>query len=216
MQLTVTIIAIEERRSMAERLSSQVRDALPHSNAAIFYSAVPYQSFNAIANTRRALEFAMAAHTSWHLFLEDDQVLYPSFWTLLPTLLNLAEERGIVAFYLCNRKVRYAAQEVVGGIVMNRLDQRVNGSHGLLYSCLYTAKWLGEVMNKSSGPIDDTFWRALASVRPRPLVYQIVAPIVAQHVGMRSTLHSYEDNGHLLLNSVEANVLKQLSETCIS
>ncbi|MEJ7605160.1 MAG: hypothetical protein WKF37_02590 [Bryobacteraceae bacterium] len=77
--------------------------------------------------------------------------------------------------------MRYASQEVIEGIVMNRLDERVNGSHGLLYSSRFTSKWLSEVTAGVPGPIDNTFWTALGSEGQRPLVYQIVAPIVAQH-----------------------------------
>lgn len=202
LSIVATIIAIEERREMADRIHAAVSASFP---SAIFYAAPPYSSRNALLLARTAVEYAAAIPADWHLFLEDDQALYPALWTLLPQLLASADTRGIEAFYLSNRKITYAAQELIGGCVMNRIVQPVHGSHGLLYRTRHIPAWLSVMQGDCALPVDDTFWLALPPATAP--VYQIVAPILAQHLGVRSTLSRYEADAHLLLNGLEPGCL---------
>jgi len=178
MQVVATIIAIEQRRSMADRLFAEVTAALPE-RSAIFYASPPYNDRNAILNARNALEFAASVRSDWHLFLEDDQVLYPAFWDVLPKLLELGTAHDVEAFYLSNRKITYASQELIGDVVMNRIVQPVHGAHGLLYRSRNIQTWLCGMQGDTAIPVDDTFWRAVDPIQGA-LVYQIVAPILAQ------------------------------------
>jgi len=125
---------------------------------------------------------------------------------------KLGNSHAIEAFYLSNRRITYASQELIGGMVMNRIVQPVHGAHGLLYRTRHLQTWLCGMQGETAIPVDDTFWRAVDPTQGAR-VYQIVAPILAQHLGVRSTLHDYEAHAHLLLNSIEPGALTR-AEAC--
>lgn len=204
-RLIATVLAVHPRLESAELVRRTCANALGEQAVRMFVSDEPMGRRAANLNLVRALTWARDQEAEWHLFLEDDQRVYPEFFRSLPALLRLADEIGVEAFYLANRRIDFDRQEHHGGFVLNRITKPVLGSHGLLYRCQHLDAWGKAADGDVTTPMDGLFFAAIPP--GKNAIYQVVAPVLMQHVGIRSTLHTYANDAHLNVNGVESETL---------
>ncbi len=209
-RLVATIIAVPGRAEFAEQIRCVCVNKLGLENVALFLSQGRIGREAAMANVRAALEWQTREDAEWNLFLEDDQRIYPGCFEAVERLLKLADELNADAFYTSNRSIRYLRQELRGGFVLNRLNQPVLGSHGLLYRRKELHAWSAVAADVLKAPIDTIFFQAVPPNRRR--IYQVVAPILMQHVGVESNLNTYRHNEQLCLNGVEPETLCRIPQ----
>jgi hypothetical protein len=108
-------------------------------------------------------------------------ILHPALADALPELVRVGEREGVDCWNLCNRKNPVERQFVVGSLVVNELGYPVCGAHGLLIPKRQLARMLGPWKDVSDlamfAAIHRHGWR----------VWQVVRPVLVEHVGVLST-----------------------------
>ena len=134
-------------------------------------------------NARAALAYGDAhlPDGGWLLYLEDDVVLHPALAAMLPELARVGDREGVDCWNLCNRKNTVWRQFTLGDAVVNELTYPVNGAHGLLIPKRHLARMLGHWDDVS----DLAMFAALH--RPGWKMWQVVRPVLVEHVGVVST-----------------------------
>lgn len=194
MKVIATILAVERRRQFAERLKSQVAEHMP---VEMSINAITHSTRDAFHRFKELLQFATLQNAEWLLFLEDDQEIFPALWENMDEMLSLAEQHDVASYYLSNRETQIGQLGWLGKYRVNRLLTEAAGSHGLLIR----GTLIPEILKTERlMPIDFAVYRAL-----RPHVYkhyQILRPVLVQHVGSESTLYRYRDKNHLFTHPV--------------
>lgn len=101
---------------------------------------------------------------------------------LLPELVRVGDREGVDCWYLCNRKNAVARQFRLGDAVVNELAYPVFGAHALLFPKRHLAAMLAGHWSQVSD------LAMFAAIRHAELkVWQVVRPVLAEHVGVVST-----------------------------
>ena len=135
-------------------------------------------------NARAALAYAdkHLPEGGWLLYLEDDVVLTPQLRDALPVLVELGDSQNVDCWYLCNRKNAVARQFRLGEAVVNELAYPVFGAHALLLPKRHLAAMLVGHWSQVSD------LAMFAAIRHAELkVWQVVRPVLVEHVGVVST-----------------------------
>ena len=134
-------------------------------------------------NARAALAYgdAYLPDGGWLLYLEDDVELHPALAAMLPELVRVGDREGVDCWNLCNRKNTVWRQFTLGDAVVNELAYPVNGAHGLLIPKRHLSRMLGHWDDVS----DLAMFAALH--RPGWKMWQVVRPVLVEHVGVVST-----------------------------
>lgn len=135
-------------------------------------------------NARAALGYANRhlPEGGWLLYLEDDVVLGAELARLLPELVRVGDVEGVDVWNLCNRKNSVARQFQVGSAVVNELAWPVLGAHGLLIP----KRHLVTILAAHWGDVSDQ--AMFAAIRgPGLKIWQVVSPVLVEHVGYVST-----------------------------
>ena len=135
-------------------------------------------------NARSALAYANRhlPEGGWLLYLEDDVVLGAELAGFLPELVRVGNVEGVDVWNLCSRKNPVARQFQAGPAVVNELGWPVLGAHGLLLPKRHLAAMLAAHWGDVS---DQAMFTAIR--RPGLRIWQIVSPVLVEHVGYVST-----------------------------
>ena len=135
-------------------------------------------------NARAALAYAdkHLPDGGWLLYLEDDVVLHPQLPAALPVLAELGDSLGVDCWYLCNRKNAVEHQCRMRGLTVNELAFPALGAHGLLIPKRHLARMLDAHWADVS---DQSMFAAIH--HPALRVWQVVKPVLVEHVGAVST-----------------------------
>ena len=136
-------------------------------------------------NARSALLYCwrhLRGDNDWMLYLEDDIQISPQLAAVLPELLETDELDAVDLWYLCNRKNPVIEQFRVGGLVLNRLDYPIDGSHALLIPRRHIPLMLDVHWGQ---PADRSMFAAIHSFSWK--VFQIISPVLVEHTGEYST-----------------------------
>ena len=141
-------------------------------------------------NARSALAYANRhlPEGGWLLYLEDDVVLHSDLARMLPELVHVGDAERVDVWNLCNRQNPVGRQFRVGDAVVNELGWPVLGAHGLLIprrhlSAMLAAHW--------SDVSDQAMFAAIC--HPGLTIWQVVSPVLVEHVGYVST---YDPDWH--------------------
>ena len=134
-------------------------------------------------NARAALAYAdkHLPDGGWLLYLEDDVILHPALAAMLPELVRVGDREGVDCWNLCNRKNPVERQFRIGSLVVNELAYPVCGAHGLLIPKRHLTRMLGAWNDVS----DLAMFAAIH--RPDWKMWQVVRPVLVEHVGFVST-----------------------------
>lgn len=135
-------------------------------------------------NARAALAYAdkHLPDGGWLLYLEDDVVLTPQLRDALPLLVELGDSQNVDCWYLCNRKNAVEHQCRMRGLTVNELAFPALGAHGLLIPKRHLARMLAAHWADVS---DQAMFAAIN--HPALRVWQVVKPVLVEHVGAVST-----------------------------
>ena len=135
-------------------------------------------------NARAALAYADAhlPDGGWLLYLEDDVILHPALAAMLPELVRVGDREGVDCWNLCNRRNTVWRQFTLGDSVVNELAYPVNGAHGLLIQ----KRHLARMLSAHWSDVSDTAMFA-AIHHPGWRMWQVVRPVLVEHVGVVST-----------------------------
>jgi hypothetical protein len=144
-------------------------------------------------NARAALAYGKRhlPEGGWLLYLEDDVVISPALAMVLPELVRMGEAEGVDCWNLCNRKNAVARQfrlglsagaAQAGEVVVNELRYPVSGAHGLLIP----KRHLGAMVAGHWSQVSDlSMFEALH--HPGLKIWQVVKPVLVEHIGYVST-----------------------------
>jgi hypothetical protein len=135
-------------------------------------------------NARAALTYAdkHLPDGGWLLYLEDDVVLTPQLRDALPVLVEVGDSQNVDCWYLCNRKNAVEHQCRMRGLTVNELAFPALGAHGLLIPKRHLSRMLAAHWADVS---DQAMFAAIN--HPALRVWQVVKPVLVEHVGAVST-----------------------------
>ena len=135
-------------------------------------------------NARAALAYGLKhlPDDGWMLYLEDDVLIAPALAKLLPELVRVGQAEEVDCWYLCNRKNNFWRRFAFGGAVVNELVYPVYGAHALLIP----KRHLGTMLAAHWGQVSDLSMFAAIN-HPGLKVWQVVQPVLVEHVGTVST-----------------------------
>lgn len=135
-------------------------------------------------NARAALAYAdqHLPDGGWLLYLEDDVVLSPQLPAVLPLLVELGDSENVDCWFLCNRKNAVERQGRRCGLVVNELAYPALGAHGLLIPKRHLSRMLAAHWADVS---DQAMFAAIH--HPGLRVWQVVQPVLVEHIGTVST-----------------------------
>jgi len=128
----------------------------------------------------------------WLLYLEDDVVMHADLARLLPELASMGNREGVDCWNICNRKNDVRRQFRIGEMVVNELRYPVCGGHGLLIP----QRHLTRMIEAHWSQVSDLAMFAAIN-HPGLRVWQVVKPVLVEHVGFIST-YNPEDGPKLL------------------
>ena len=144
----------------------------------------PYVNNN--LNARAAIAYAAhrlaSQEDGWLLYLEDDVVLTERWPAVLAELVRIGSAENVDCWYLCNRKNEVKAQYRREGLVLNELAYPIYGGHALLVP----GRHLKRILDSHWATYSDLAIFAAIN-HPSLKVFQVVDPVLAEHVGEFST-----------------------------